>query len=89
MSARPQSPIETRRLELQCDLDAAKTQAERNRMGQFATPTALARDILGYAKRQLGADIGVRFFDPAIGTGSFYSALLEVFPEQRGTCQRH
>ena len=83
MSGCPQSPIETRRLELQRDLDSAKTQAERNRMGQFATPTALARDILSYAKRQLGADIGVRFFDPAIGTGSFYSALLEVFPEKR------
>ena len=25
----------------------------------------------------------MRFFDPAIGTGSFYSALLEVFPEKR------
>ena len=83
MGARPHLPIETRRLALQRDLDAAKTQAERNHMGQFATPTALARDILGYAKRQLGADTGVRFFDPAIGTGSFYSALLEVFPEER------
>ncbi len=83
MGARPHLPIETRRLELQRDLDAAKTQAERNRMGQFATPTVLARDILGYAKRQLGPDTRVRFFDPAIGTGSFYSALLDVFPEER------
>ena len=41
------TPIEARRLALQRDLDAAKTKAERNRMGQFATPTALARDILG------------------------------------------
>ncbi len=83
MGTRPRSPIETRRLELQRELDAAKTQPERNRMGQFATPTALALDILAYAKRQLADDAGVRFFDPAIGTGSFYSALLESFPGQR------
>lgn len=82
MGIPPETPIETRRLELQRDLDAAKTQADRNRMGQFATPTALARDILGYAKRQLG-NPRVRFLDPAIGTGSFYSALLQVFPEDR------
>ncbi|MXW48851.1 MAG: SAM-dependent DNA methyltransferase [Gammaproteobacteria bacterium] len=82
MDMRPETPIEARRLELQQNLDAAKTQAERNRMGQFATPTALARDILGYAKRELDADTKVRFLDPAIGTGSFYSALLEVFPEE-------
>jgi hypothetical protein len=30
------------RLKLQAELDARKTQAERNRLGQFATPTALA-----------------------------------------------
>ena len=83
MATRAETAIETRRLELQRDLDAAKTQAERNRMGQFATPTALARDILGYAKRQMGDGARVRFFDPAIGTGSFYSALLGVFPEKR------
>ena len=83
MNMRKDTTIEARRLALQRDLDAAKTKAERNRMGQFATPTALARDILSYAKRELGTDTGVRFFDPAIGTGSFYSALLEVFPEER------
>lgn len=83
MNMRKDTPIEARRLELQRELDAAKTQAERNRMGQFATPTALARDILSYAKRELGTDTDVRFLDPAIGTGSFYSALLEVFPGER------
>ena len=75
------TPIETRRLALQQELDARKTPAERNRMGQFATPTPLALDILRYAKRQLIDNANVRFFDPAIGTGSFYSALREVFPK--------
>ena len=71
------------RLALQEKLDAGKTQAERNRMGQFATPTRLAMDILHYARNHLGSDNQVRFIDPAIGTGSFYSALLAVFPEAR------
>ena len=73
---------EYRRLEIQAELDAAKDQAERNRMGQFATPTELAVEILRYAKRELDGET-IRFIDPAIGTGSFYSALLNVFPADR------
>jgi len=37
------------RLKLQAEFDARKTQVERNRLGQFATPTAFALDILNYA----------------------------------------
>ncbi len=75
--------LEGRRLALQGELDAEKEQAERNRMGQFATPPGLAVDILRYAKAQLGKNENVRFIDPAIGTGSFYSALLDVFQKRR------
>jgi len=71
------------RLALQASLDAEKTQAERNRLGQFATPTALAEDMLRYAAALLPPATKVRFLDPAIGTGSFYSALLKVFPKKR------
>ena len=68
---------------MQGELDAGKEQAERNRMGQFATPTGLAVDILRYTKGYLTGKGGkVRFIDPALGTGSFYSALLEVFPKR-------
>lgn len=74
---------EEERLALQASLDAEKTQAERNRLGQFATPSALAEDILRYAAELLPPAAKVRFLDPAIGTGSFYSALLKVFPEKR------
>ena len=74
--------LEERRLALQRELDAGKDSSERNRMGQFATPTGLAVDILRYAKRHLGNSDGVRFIDPALGTGSFYSALLDVFPQR-------
>ena len=76
--------LEERRLALQRELDAGREQAQRNRMGQFATPTGLAVDILRYAKAHLGRKSEkVRFIDPAIGTGSFYSALLDVFPKSR------
>ena len=77
---------EDRRLVVQAELDAAKGQAERNRMGQFATPTELAIEILRYARQELEEEASVRFIDPAVGTGSFYSALLNVFPASWLTC---
>ena len=77
--------FEDQRLRLQAELDSGKTQAERNRLGQFATPTALAVDILTYASTLLSVDEKIRFLDPAIGTGAFYSALRTVFPQQHIT----
>jgi len=74
---------ERRRLLLQESLDAQRTQLERNRMGQFATPSALAQDVLRYAASLLPRDANIRFFDPALGAGSFFSALLRVFPRDR------
>ena len=75
--------LEEQRLALQTELDAEKTQAERNRLGQFATPTALALDILKYAASLLPPGEKVHFLDPAIGTGSFYSALCRLFPKSQ------
>lgn len=75
--------LEKQRVALQAELDAGKTQAERNRLGQFATPTELAVDILRYASTLLPEDESIAFLDPAIGTGAFYSALREVFPSYR------
>ena len=72
--------LENSRLELQNQLDEAKTSQDRNCLDQFDTPTALASDILAYAKALLPSSGQIRFFDPAIGTGSFYSALLREFP---------
>lgn len=68
--------LEQRRCALQAALDVQKSQAERNKLGQFATPTQLARDLLAFGLGLLPEGESVRFFDPAIGTGSFYSALL-------------
>ena len=75
--------LEQRRVELQIDLDAAKSKAERNQLGQFATPTPLAVQMLEQAKRLLPDDQPMRFLDPAFGTGAFYSALLRVFPDDQ------
>jgi adenine-specific DNA-methyltransferase len=75
--------IEGRRRETQHRLDSVKTQAERNKLGQFATPTVLATDIIEYAKALVSTSQQVRFLDPAFGTGSFYSALLRSFPISR------
>lgn len=70
--------MEQRRCALQAMLDGHKSQAARNRLGQFATPTPLARDVLAFGLDFLPPDEGVRFLDPAIGTGSFYAALLAI-----------
>lgn len=75
--------LEAERLVLQAELDGDKTSEDRNRMGQFATPTALAREILAYGVSLLPGDAPIRFLDPAIGTGSFYSALLATAPHER------
>ena len=75
--------IEEKRLAIQAMLDRGKTAEERNRMGQFATPTVLAREIVAHGAGLLPAGKKIRFLDPGIGTGSFYSALRTVVPEQR------
>lgn len=67
--------LDSRRLALQADLDSKKTNAARNKLGQFATPSPLARDVLHYGLSLLPKNEPVRFLDPAIGTGSFYAAL--------------
>ncbi len=70
---------ESERQDLQARLDAERTQQERNKLGQFATPAALAADIVHYARSLLPPRSNVRFLDPAFGTGAFYSALLRFF----------
>ncbi len=75
--------IERERVALQAMLDSGKTSAERNRMGQFATPTELAREILSHGTRLLSPVAPIHFLDPGIGTGSFYSALRAIVPDER------
>ena len=75
--------IEAERLIEQAQLDASKSAAERNRLGQYATPNSLAIEIIDYSKSLLSLNEKIRFLDPAIGTGSFYSALLKLFPVEQ------
>lgn len=75
--------IEVSRLKIQKHLDSCKTQAERNKLGQFATPGPLATEILESVRKLVPPNAKIRFFDPAFGTGSFYSALLNTFPHSR------
>jgi len=70
--------IEERRLEEQSRLDSLKTGAERNKWGQFATPPELAVSIARHAFTLIDRKAPLRFLDPAVGTGSFFSALAHV-----------
>ena len=74
---------EDSRFKLQKELDNQKTQISRNKLGQFSTPFALARDIAEEASKETITSKKISFLDPAIGTGVFYSAILDVFGEER------
>jgi hypothetical protein len=76
--------IERSRQAEQLRLDSVKTLGERNRLGQFATSFPLALDIARYVRTICGdRHDPIRFLEPAIGTGVFYSALRETFPVDR------
>jgi len=77
------SQLERERMAMQAELDAGKTQSERNKLGQFSTPGLLANDILAHAIALFPHNQRVSFLDPAIGTGSFYSALCQSIPPDR------
>ncbi|MEZ4941799.1 MAG: N-6 DNA methylase [Saprospiraceae bacterium] len=75
--------IENKRIELQASLDSIRTRIERNRLGQFATPMPLAQEIMRHVSTFFNPDQKIRFMEPAFGTGSFYSALLNTFEKNR------
>jgi len=84
MNAHQNNLTETRRQATQAAIDATRSAAERNRLGQFATPNALAIDIARYVNSLIDdRKCGVRFADPSIGSGSFFSAALAVFGAKR------
>lgn len=84
MLVNPNESAEARRQSIQAELDASKSPSERNRLGQFATPNGLALDIARYVGTLRGLRKGgIRFADPAIGSGSFFSAALQVYGPNR------
>ena len=72
------SKREDERSRTQVLLDDQRSQLDRNRLGQFATPNELAVDITNYAVNLLDTTDPIRFLEPALGSGSFFSALLQV-----------
>ncbi len=84
MIAQRETSIEGRRQTVQASIDATKPSGERNRLGQFATPNVLALEIVRYVDSLLEPGTrDIRVADPAIGTGSFFSAALSVFGRRR------
>ncbi len=72
---------ESGRLAGQARLDAATEPERRNRNGQYATPGPLAEDMVCFCWEQWRRERRpVRFPEPALGTGSIFSALTRTFP---------
>jgi len=77
------SNIELERQRLQNLLDRSRNKLERNKLGQFATPYNLAFEIIKCTNELLNLRDKISFLDPALGTGSFYSAFLQVIDNER------
>jgi predicted RNA methylase len=76
--------LESERQSVQTALDGQKTQLDRNKLGQFSTPIRLANEILEHALA-LVEETSISFLDPAIGTGAFYSALIQNCKQKKIT----
>src|ERR1017187_9504481 len=81
MGSTASGSIEERRQQEQTRLDSLKSASERNKLGQFATPPDLALSLAQYARGLIGTT-PVRFLDPAVGTGSFFSAASRAFGQE-------
>lgn len=69
-------PNESQRFEMQKAIDGTKSSIERNRLGQFSTPYLLARQMTAATLVFVSSVESLRFLEPSVGTGVFYSALL-------------
>lgn len=71
--------FEKQRLDQQQHFDRSIPSHQRNIWGQFATPPLLAEAMVRLSKRFHPSGVPIKFLDPALGTGAFFSALLRVF----------
>lgn len=69
-------PVEAQRFAMQKTIDAAKSSLERNRLGQFSTPYALARQMTAATLAHFPTSAHVRFLEPSVGSGVFFSSML-------------
>lgn len=80
MCVEDHNTTEAKRQAIQAAIDSTRSATERNRLGQFATPNTLALEITRYVRTLIGSyRHGLRFADPSIGSGSFFSAALTTF----------
>lgn len=70
------STLQDQRLIMLRGLDAAKTNLERNKLGQFATPPRVADEVVRYGLSLL-PQTEIRYLEPGFGTGAFFNSLLE------------
>jgi len=82
MLAKTDNTVELQRQAVQAAIDSSNSATDRNRLGQFATPPHLAIDIARFVGSHIGSG-GIHFADPAVGSGSFYSAAIAVFGSER------
>jgi adenine-specific DNA-methyltransferase len=76
--------VERERQREQARLDAERSPRARNRAGQFATPPDLAAELARYVVPLLGDHL-IRFLDPAVGSGAFFSAFCSRLGPERIT----
>lgn len=74
--------LEELRLRHQSALDAERSSLERNKLGQYATPSVLAEDI-AQATLNFASKEHLRFLEPSLGSGAFFSALLRCGASDR------
>ena len=77
MSNRKNSRIESSRIKLQADLDGRKTQKERNKRGQFATPPKLAREVAAHGLALLPKSMPLRLLEPGCNLLAISSAVVQ------------
>ena len=70
------SKSQEQRLRLLSALDSAKSSAERNKSGQFATPPGIASEMVAYALKQVQKP-EISYLEPGFGTGAFFNSLLQ------------
>ncbi|MBP6440825.1 MAG: hypothetical protein KA259_04390, partial [Caldilineaceae bacterium] len=74
------TPQEALRLNHQNTIDATRNLGERNRLGQYPTRFDLARVIVRKALEFVPEGTELRFLEPALATGAFFSALRAESP---------
>lgn len=68
--------LQERRISVLEKHSGTKDKAEKNRLGQFATPASVANDIVKYCLNQTRIS-EIRFLEPGFGSGSFFNSLLD------------